>query len=89
MLSTLMELMGARQAGVRLTLRAPDRPGELAKITAAIAEQGGDIASCGTYPAEEPLKFNVVLKVRHVPQDNLIASMRTLEDVEVLDVRVS
>jgi acetoin utilization protein AcuB len=67
MLSTLMELMGARQAGVRLTLRAPDAPGELAKITAAIAEMGGDIASCGTYPAEEPLKFNVVLKVRHVP----------------------
>ena len=89
MLSTLMELMGARQAGVRLTLRAPDAPGELAKITAAIAEMGGDIASCGTYPAEEPLKFNVVLKVRHVPQDDLVASLRALEGGEVLDVRTS
>ena len=87
MLSTLMELMGARQAGVRLTLQAPDAPGALARITAAIAGQGGDIASCGTYPAEEALKFNVVLKVRHVLQDNLVASLRELEDVEVLDVR--
>jgi len=89
MLSTLMELMGARQAGVRITLRAPDVPGALAKITAAIAEQGGDIAACGTYPAEEPLKFNVVLKIRHVPQDNLVARLRELEEAEVLDVRAT
>ena len=89
MLSTLMELMGARQAGVRITLQAPDVPGALAKITAAIAGQGGDIASCGTYPAEEALKFNVVLKIRHVPQDDLVASLRELEDVDVLDVRAS
>jgi acetoin utilization protein AcuB len=89
MLSTLMELMGARQAGVRITLRAPDVPGALAKITAAIAEQGGDIAACGTYPAEEPLKFNVVLKIRHAPQENLVARLRELEEAEVLDVRAT
>lgn len=87
MLSTLMELMGARQAGIRVTLQVPDAPGELAKVTAAIAEQGGDIAACGTYPAEEPLKANIVLKVRHVPQDDLVASLRALLGVEVLDVR--
>jgi len=81
--------MGARQAGVRITLRAPDVPGALAKITAAIAEQGGDIAACGTYPAEEPLKFNVVLKIRHVPQDDLVARLRELEEAEVLDVRAA
>ncbi|MFQ5814057.1 MAG: CBS and ACT domain-containing protein, partial [Anaerolineae bacterium] len=87
MLSTLMELMGARQAGVRVTLQVPDAPGELAKVTAAIAAQSGDIAACGTYPAEEPLKANIVLKVRHVPEDDLVASLRALVGVEVLDVR--
>ena len=87
MLSTLMELMGARQAGVRVTLRVPSAPGELAKVTAAIAGQGGDIAACGTYPAEEALKASITLKVRHVQQDDLIASLRELEGVEVLDVR--
>ena len=87
MLSTLMELMGARQAGVRLTLQVPDTPGELARVTAAIAAQGGDIAACGTYPAEEPLKANITLKVKHVPQDDLVASLRALVGVEVLDVR--
>ena len=87
MLSTLMELMGARQAGVRITLQVPDAPGELSKVTAAIAEQGGDIAACGAYTAEEPLKANIVLKVKHVPQDDLVASLRALVGVEVLDVR--
>ncbi len=87
MLTTLMELMGARQAGVRVTLQVPDAPGELAKVTAAIAAQGGDIAACGTYPAEEPLKANITLKVKHVPQDDLVASLRALVGVEVLDVR--
>lgn len=87
MLSTLMELMGARQAGVRVTLRVPSTPGELAKVTAAIAQQGGDIMACGTYPAEEPLKANITLKVKQVQQDDLVASLRELEGVEVLDVR--
>ena len=89
MLSALMELMGARQTGVRVTLQVPDAPGELAKDTAAIAEQGGDVVAGGTYPAEEPLKANITLKIRHVPQDELVASLRALEDVEVLDVRAS
>ncbi len=89
MLSTLMELMGARQTGVRITLQVPDAPGELAKVTAAIAEQGGAVVAGGTYPAEEPLKGNLTLKVRHVSQDDLVASLRDLEGVEVLDVRAS
>ncbi|NIV36104.1 MAG: CBS domain-containing protein [Anaerolineae bacterium] len=87
MLATLMELMGARQAGVRVTLRVPNVPGEIAKVAAAIAQQGGGILACGTYPAEEALKANITLKVRYVEQDNLVASLRELEEVEILDVR--
>jgi acetoin utilization protein AcuB len=87
MLSTLMELMGARQTGVRVTLQVPDVPGELAKVTATIAEQGGDIVAGGTYPAKEPLKANITLKVRHVSQDELVASLHALEGAELLDVR--
>jgi acetoin utilization protein AcuB len=87
MLATLMELMGTRQMGVRVTVQVPDARGELAKVTATIAEQGGDIVAGGTYPAEEPLKAIITLKVRHVPQDDLVASLNELQGVEVLDVR--
>jgi acetoin utilization protein AcuB len=89
MLCTLMELMGARRAGVRVTLQAPDTRGELAKITTAVAEQGGDIVACGTYPAEEPLQATITLKIKHASQEDLLASLRELEAVEVLDVRTS
>jgi acetoin utilization protein AcuB len=89
MLCTLMELTGARRAGVRVTLQAPDARGELAKITTAVAEQGGDIVACGTYPAEEPLKATITLKIKHASQEDLLASLRELEAVEVLDVRTN
>jgi acetoin utilization protein AcuB len=87
MLAALMELMGARQTGVRVTLQVPDERGELAKVTATIAEQGGDIIAGGTYLAEEPLKAIITLKVTHVSQDELVASLHKLVGVELLDVR--
>ncbi|MBS1249645.1 MAG: Hypoxic response protein 1 [Chloroflexi bacterium] len=89
MLSTLMELVGTRRAGVRITLQGPTETGVLAGITGAIAEKGGSIAACGTYEAEEPLRFNVVLKVRHILQDDLVATLEALNEIEVLNVRTS
>ena len=38
-----LELMGAREAGVRTTVLVLDQPGQLAKLTGAIARQGGNI----------------------------------------------
>src|SRR5512141_811370 len=37
-----LELMGARQKAIRVTATIPDLPGGLAKITQAIATNGGD-----------------------------------------------
>jgi acetoin utilization protein AcuB len=45
----LLELMGARQKAVRVTATVPNRPGELAKITKAIAGEGGDFISFGIF----------------------------------------
>src|SRR5512134_1759496 len=45
----LLELMGARQKATRVTVTVPNRPGELAKITRAIASNGGDFISFGLF----------------------------------------
>src|SRR5512138_2685243 len=37
----LLELMGAREQGVRVTVQVSDTPGQLARLTKAIAEAGG------------------------------------------------
>jgi acetoin utilization protein AcuB len=87
LMRTMLELLGARQPGVRLTLKVPDTAGELARVTAAIAAEHGDIGAMGTLPSDEPLKWWVVLKVRYIDRDCLVAAIKGLPEVELLDVR--
>jgi acetoin utilization protein AcuB len=87
LMRTMLELLGARQPGVRLTLKVPDTAGELARVTAAIAAEHGDIGAMGTLPSEEPLKWWVVLKVRYVDRDCLVAAIRALPEVELVDAQ--
>jgi acetoin utilization protein AcuB len=87
LMRTMLELLGARQPGIRLTLRVPDAAGELAKITAAIAALRGDITALGEVPADEPLKWQVIIKVRYVEQDCLVAALKDLPGIELMDVR--
>ena len=84
---TFMELFSARQKGLRITLEVPDREGELAKVAQAIADQGGYIAACGTFMAQEPTKWGVVLKVRNVDREVLIDSLSGIQDRTILDIR--
>ncbi|MBI5943231.1 MAG: CBS domain-containing protein [Chloroflexi bacterium] len=44
-----LELMGARTKGIRVTALAEDHPGQLAKITKAIADAGGNFISFGQF----------------------------------------
>lgn len=88
LMRNMLDLLGARQAGVRLTLQTPDRPGEIAKITTAIAATGGDITALGVLPATEPLVWWIVMKVRFAAEAELVAAVRGLSDVVLLDARV-
>jgi acetoin utilization protein AcuB len=84
---TFMELFSARQKGLRITLEVPDREGELAEVAQAIADQGGYIAACGTFMAEEPTKWGLVLKVRNVDRDILLQTLSKIEGHSILDIR--
>ncbi len=88
LMRTMMELLGARQPGVRLTLKIPDTAGEISKITNAIAATPGDIGALGTLPSDEALKWWVVMKVRFADKDSVLAALKSLEEVEVVDARV-
>ncbi|NWG34946.1 MAG: CBS domain-containing protein [Chloroflexi bacterium] len=48
-----LELMGARDKGVRVTATIEDKPGELAKVTKAIANAGGNFISFGFFAGED------------------------------------
>jgi acetoin utilization protein AcuB len=89
MLRALTNLMGWRQPGVRVTLQVPDETGRLAQVATAIAKAGGLLVGAGSYLAPEPLKANMVFKVRHVPLDDLVTVLEGLQGVTILDIRES
>ena len=59
----LLELMGAREMGVRVTTMMEDKPGELAKVSSAIAEAGGNIIAMGQFLGEDQATREVMFKV--------------------------
>jgi acetoin utilization protein AcuB len=83
-----LELLGARERGVRLTLRTPNEKGVLASLTGQIAQMGGDIISLGTFLGEDPTEGLLTVKVAGVPQDQLVAAIETPE-MKLVDVRES
>lgn len=84
---TFMELFAARQKGLRITMEVPDREGELALVAQAVADQGGYIAACGTFLADDPTKAGLVLKVRNADRDELRGTLSRIEGTTILDVR--
>jgi acetoin utilization protein AcuB len=83
-----LELLGAREKGVRLTLQVPNEKGVLASITSQIAQMGGDIISLGTFLGEDPTEGLLTVKVAEVPQDQLVEALETPER-KLVDVRQS
>lgn len=84
---TLVDMFGAGQAGLRLTLEVPRDKGVLAQLSKTIFELGGDIISVGSFSLEgKPDEAGLVIKVHDVGKDELIASIEKLGD-HVTDAR--
>ena len=83
---TFLEMMGAREKGIRLTLSVHDEPGTLSRITGAIAALGGDIIALGTFYGESRTEGIIMLKVCGVEEEPLIKALEAI-DVHIRDVR--
>jgi acetoin utilization protein AcuB len=81
-----LELLGTREAGVRLTMLVPDEKGMLAKVTSEITELGGNIVSLGTFLGEEPTNVLLTIKVQDVKEEDLVKAMEPLA-MKIVDVR--
>jgi acetoin utilization protein AcuB len=81
-----IELFGAREQGVRLTMLVPEQPGELARITTEIATLGGNIVALGTFLGEDPTNRLITIKVAGVNEDKLTSTMEAI-GMELTDVR--
>jgi len=61
-----LELLGARETGVRVTVVVSDKPGKLHELTGAIQSIGGNIVALGTFLGESTQNRTVTLKVSQV-----------------------
>ncbi len=82
----LLEMMGARDHGVRLTLVVPARVGILADITRRIADIGGNIMALGTFKGDDPAHAIITLKVQDAPQEAILAALQDVE-AQIKDVQ--
>lgn len=83
-----LEMLGAREEGIRMTLQVPDQKGMLASITGGIAALGGDIVSLSTFWGEDLTSAVITVKVRKgtATKRQLVGAMEGL-GLEVVDIR--
>jgi len=81
-----VEILGAGSADMRITLRSPDVPGELARLTGVIAKLGGDLHSVASFKSEDPQHVYFTFRLNGVDRDVLLAALQELGE-EVIDIR--
>ncbi len=83
----LVEVLGGNEEGVRITLRLPDRAGELADISRQIADLGGNIIAVTTTSMEDGKRETMIKEIGASP-DQIEALMKQKE-FEVIDLRTT
>lgn len=83
-----LELMGARDPGVRLAVLVRNVPGELAQLTKAVLDLGGNIVAMGTTSGEDTSTGEITLKVEGVAEKDLLNAIKPLVQ-KVIDIRTT
>jgi len=83
-----LELLGAREPGVRLSCLVPNIAGELAQLTKAIFEAGGNILTLGIFLGESSENREITLKVDGITQQSLVSVVEPFIE-KILDIRES
>lgn len=82
-----LELMGARQKAWRVTAAIADKPGQLAKLTQAIAQAGGNFIAFGMFSGTDANSRVVTFKVEGL-EKNQIKEVLDSVVVKFWDVRL-
>jgi acetoin utilization protein AcuB len=67
----MLEMLGARHPGVRFSVLMPYQPGEIAKLTQAIYQQGGNIVALSTFEGDAANNFLMTVKVEGVDEKTI------------------
>lgn len=84
----LLQLLGGRRSGVRISVTTPGDKGTVARITAAIFAAGGNIVGFGISERvdRDDTEWVITFKVQEVSKDKLMEAIRPMVTA-ILDVR--
>ncbi len=81
----MFEMLGARKPGVRFSVLVPEQPGQIARLTQAIYEQGGTILALSTFEGDSAANSLITVKVDGIPQAEVKKLVQPLV-IELLDI---
>jgi len=83
-----LELMGAREPGVRVTMLVREQPGQLARIALAISQAGGNFLAISTIQGEGISNRLMTFKVANLEMQRVLELIEPLSE-RIVDIRVS
>ncbi len=81
-----MEVSGAREQGLRVTIKVHEGKGVLARLTQCLSESGAQIVSLSTYWGDDLTSREILFKVQGIEEATLRPILETL-DAELVDLR--
>lgn len=78
---------GARRSGVRITLIVTEKPGQLEKLTHAIAQKGGNIVALVSSEGEDIDHRRITLKISDLNRADIEESIKVIPEAELEDIR--
>ena len=84
----LLEFMGARQKALRVTATLEDKPGQLERLTKAIAQNGGNFVSFGMFSGPDANSRVVTFKVEGMKKNKVKEVLEPIV-VKFWDMRMS
>lgn len=73
-----VETLGAGEAVLRLMLRVPNVPGELARMTAVIADLGGNLRSVASFHGDDSEHVYIIFRLDGVDEDVLLPALEEM-----------
>jgi acetoin utilization protein AcuB len=72
------EILGGGDPVLRITMRSPDKPGELARLTGVIAELGGNLHSVASFKGEDPQHVYFTFRLEGVDEKTLVPALEEM-----------
>jgi acetoin utilization protein AcuB len=73
---TFVEILGGGDKVLRVTLKSPNVPGELARLAGVIAGLGGNLHTIAAFRGEDPQSVYFTFRLDGVTEDTLVPALR-------------